>query len=68
MSDLTEAGISVEVSLNSSHVMPPGHHIRHVFDYVLLNQHKCLLMTLATSNHVCYYIAPVIMYVTIAHS
>ena len=23
------AGISVEVSLNSGHVMPPAHHIRH---------------------------------------
>ena len=62
MNGTKSAGTSVEVSPNSSHVMLPGHHIRHPyhhaclipgFNYVVLNQHTGLLTKLGASIHVC---------------
>ena len=66
------SGISVEVSSNDIHVLPPGHHIRHSY------QHACKLCGTETAHvYACCpdagsagmcvcYITPAIMYVTIA--
>ena len=39
------AGISVQVSLTSDHVMPPAHHIWHPY------RHACLILWYWTSTH-----------------
>ena len=66
------SGISVEVSSNGIHVLPPGHHIRHSYQHACklcgtetAHMYACCQDTGSAGMCVCY-ITPAIMYATIA--